>query len=150
MKILISKIKMTYLLAPLLAFFAPVGLIVLLVGMMIAIDTCFGVWKAKKLGQPITSREFSSIVGKMILYQGAILLFFALNQLILGDFIMLFTSIPMFLVKIVAAVLVGIELGSINENWKAVKGYSLWDKAKDVLKRAKDVKKEIEDFKEEK
>jgi hypothetical protein len=52
----------------------------------------------------------------------------------------------LFLTKIVACVLVFIELQSMNESYTIINGYSLWDKMKEMLKRGKDFKGEIENF----
>lgn len=140
------KTYITILFTSILTFFAPLVPTIVLVGLFIFIDTCFGIWKSKKTGVEITSKAFSCIVGKMVLYQSSVLLFFAIEKLILNDFIIAFTSIPMFLTKLVSIVLIGIEILSINENFKAVKGYSLWDRVKELLKRAKNAKDEIDEF----
>lgn len=81
----------------------------------------------------------------MVLYQAALILFFAMEKYILEDFVMMFTSIPLFLTKMVAATLAFIELKSINENYEIISGISLWDKFKELLSRGKELKKDLSD-----
>ncbi len=133
-----------------LAFLVPIKPLILIVGICIGLDTLFGIWRAKKRKEKIDSRKLSNIISKMILYDMAILLFFAIETFILSDIIGKFTDIPLILTKLVAMTLVSIELTSINESFLVIKGYSLWDKFKDLLKRAKSAKGEIEEFKKEK
>ena len=132
-----------------IAFLAPIAPLLLTVGVFIAIDTFMGVWRARTAKEPVTSRKFSAIVSKFILYQSAIILFFILEKFVIGDFIVLFTDIPHFLVKLMAALLCGIELMSINESFIMIKGFSLWDKAKELLKRTKYIKDEFENLKKD-
>jgi hypothetical protein len=142
-KILISKITMPKVLVILAAFILPVKAILLLVGFMIIADTILGLIAANKNGFKITSRRLSAVVTKFVLYQGAVLLFFCIEKFIMGDLVMLFTSVPLFLTKVVATVLVGIEFLSITENIKKAWGVNVWTKIKEVLTRAKEVKQEV-------
>lgn len=146
MKLLLSKIKLVHIVTPLMAFLIPIKPLIILVGVMISLDTITGVWKSKKKKVPITSRALSAVVSKMVLYQAAVILFFALEKYMLGDFIGLFTSIPLFLTKVVSTILCGIEITSINENFKSATNKSLWERIKEVLKRAQTAKNELNDF----
>ena len=132
-----------------LLFFAPIKGIILLVGLMIAMDTVSGILKAKKLGVPITSRRASHIVSKFVLYESSVLLFYCIEYFILGDFIALLISTKFVLTKLVAMTLIGIELKSINENMITLIGYSMFKKFKEMLLRAKDTALEIKEFKKE-
>ncbi len=129
------------------AFLLPIKPLLLIVGLTIMIDTVMGIYKAKKTGQEVTSRKASQVVTKMIMYQTAVILFFVMEKYILEDLILLFVSIPLFLTKIVAMVLISIELKSMDENYEAIKGISLWDQFKELLKRAKEVKDEMGELK---
>jgi hypothetical protein len=51
------------------------------------------------------------------------------------------------LTKIVALVLASIEVMSINENYKVVKGIDLWQSAKLLFARAKDIKEDLNKLK---
>ena len=133
----------------LLTFLTPIIPLLILVGIAIAADTIFGIIRAKKLKQKITSRKMSQIVSKMVLYQGAVILFYSIEHFILGDIIGLFTSIPLILTKLVTATLLSIELTSVSENIESAYGINLWKKFKQMLTRAKQVKEELEDFKDD-
>jgi hypothetical protein len=142
-----AKIAIPAVIITLAAFFAPLKPLILLIGLFIFGDSIFGMIRAKKVGEELTSRRFSKIVSKMLLYQLAILSFFALDILVLGDLISLFFTIPFqFLVtKIVALMLITIELQSIRENIKIAYGVDIWDKVKNLIQRGQQIKKGIED-----
>lgn len=147
--ILMTKLKIALpsFVMVIIAFFSPIKALLLLVGLFIAGDSVFGMIRAKKVGEPLTSRRFSKVVSKMVLYQIAILSFFALDKLILGDLISIFFTIPFqFLVtKVVALMLVTIELQSIRENIKVAYGVDIWEKAKGFIQRGQELKKGLED-----
>ena len=147
--IIINKITINKLLIVLGAFLLPIKPLLILVGLCIFLDTIFGVWKCKKTGVEVNSKGLSAIISKMVLYQLAVILFFALETYILGDFVMLFTSIHLFLTKVIATLLVGIEITSISENIKAVTGQGLWGRVKALLSRAKAVTSDIKELQKE-
>ena len=60
------------------AFFIPISGILLMIGVLIAIDTFTGIWKANKLEEKITSRKLSSIISKLALYEMTVIMFFLL------------------------------------------------------------------------
>ena len=134
------------LLAILSALFAPIQGIMFTVGFLIIADTIVGVWKAKKLGEKITSRGLSKIISKMFLYEGTIIMFFLIDKFILGDILFRFFSIEWLLTKVVALVLASIEVFSIDENYRMVKKYGLWHAFKRLVARGKDIKSELKDF----
>jgi len=143
---LLKRITFDKILIILSAFLMPIKPLLILVGLMIFLDTIFGVWKCKKNGTQITSKGLSSIVSKMVLYQASVILFFALEKFIFGDFVLLFTSIPLFLTKIVATLLVGIEITSISENVEEATGVSIWQRIKSMLGRVKEIKNDVNDI----
>jgi hypothetical protein len=130
-----------------LAFFIPISGILIMIGVLISIDTLTGIWKAKKLGEKITSRKLSSIISKLALYEVTVIMFFLIDQFILNDIILTFFSVPFMLTKVVALVLASIEVMSINENYKVVKGIDLWQSMKLLFARAKDIKDDINKIK---
>ena len=115
-----------------------------LIGFAIFVDTITGVWKAKKLKQPITSRRLSAVISKMLLYEITVILFYLIDYFILNDIVLTFFSVPLMLTKMLSLVLVSIEVVSINENYKAVKGIDLWVSAKNLITRAKELKNDAE------
>jgi hypothetical protein len=129
------------------AFLAPIFGILITVGIAILADTVMGIWRAKKLKEKITSRKLSQIISKMFLYNATVILFFLIDWYILNAIILTFFTVPLMLTKIVALTLVSIEIYSIDENWKAVKGNGLWFYFKRLTSRAKDIKDEIDPLK---
>lgn len=114
--------------------------------MCIVGDTITGIMKAYKKKNAITSKKLSQIISKMVLYQSAIVLFFVIESFILGEFIGLAFGIKFLITKIVAGLLCFIELKSIDENFKAITGNSLWQKFKEALERTKEIKEDINDL----
>jgi hypothetical protein len=129
------------------AFFLPISGILLMIGVLIAIDTFTGIWKANKLNEKITSRKLSSIISKLALYEITVIMFFLIDAFILNDIILTFFSVPFMLTKVTALVLASIEVMSINENYKIVKGIDLWQSMKLLFARAKDIKDDINKLK---
>ena len=129
------------------AFFLPISGILIMIGVLIAIDTFTGIWKANKLNEKITSRKLSSIISKLALYEITVIMFFLIDKFILNDIILTFFSVPFMLTKVVALVLASIEVMSINENYKIVKGIDLWQSMKLLFARAKDIKDDINKLK---
>ena len=149
LSILVSSIQKSslQLLAVISTFFLPITGILFLIGFSIVIDTITGIWKSKKLGVPITSRKLSAIISKLMLYEVAVILFYLIDRFILNDIILVFFSIPLMLTKILSLVLVSIEVISISENYKAVKGIDLWQAMKLLFARARDIKQDIDTIK---
>ena len=131
------------------AFFLPISGILIMIGVLIAIDTITGIWKANKLKEKITSRKLSSIISKLALYEVTVIMFFLIDQFILNDIILTFFSVPFMLTKIVALVLASIEVMSINENYKVIsnKNLDLWQSMKLLFARAKDIKEDLNKIK---
>ena len=144
--ILLSSIQkyIIQLLAVVGSFFLPISGILFLIGFAIFVDTLTGIWKAKKLGVPITSRKLSAIVSKLFLYEVAVIGFYLIDKFILNDIILTFFSVPLMLTKILSLVLCSIEVISISENYKAVKGIDIWSAFKNLLQRSKEIKKDID------
>lgn len=134
------------LIAVIWAFLMPISGLLFLVGFVIALDTVTGIWKAKKNKVPITSRGLSAIISKMMLYEVTVILFYMIDHFILNNIIMHFFTVELLLTKVLALILVSIEVMSINENYKAVKGLDLWQAMKNLFARAKDIKKEVDEL----
>ena len=146
--ILLANIRLSFtkLLAVVGAFFLPISGILFLVGFAIFVDTLTGIWKAKKLKIPITSRKLSAIISKLFLYELAVIGFYLIDFWILNDIIKQFFSVPLMLTKILSLVLVSIEVMSINENYFAIRQISIWDSMKSLFARAKEIKKDINEI----
>ena len=128
------------------SFFLPISGILILIGVSVIVDTITGVWKSKKLGTPITSKKLSAVISKILLYEVTIMLFYLIDYYIINDIVLTFFSVELMITKILALVLVSIELISLNENIKAVKGIDLWTSLKNLFARAKEVTQDFKDI----
>ena len=128
------------------AFLMPISGLLFLVGFVIVLDTITGVWKSIKNKIKITSRGLSAIISKMLLYEVTVIMFYMIDQFILNNIILQFFSVELLLTKVLALILVSIEVMSINENYKAVKGLDLWQAMKNLFSRAKDIKKDLDEI----
>jgi len=135
--------KFVQLLAVISSFFLPISGILFLIAFAIVVDTITGIWKAKKLKIKITSRKLSAVVSKLMLYEVAVIGFYLIDFWILNDIILKFFSVPLMLTKILSLILVSIEVMSINENYKAVKGIDIWQGMKNLFARAKEIKTDL-------
>tara|TARA_R110002072_G_scaffold183418_1_gene339588 strand:+ start:231 stop:650 length:420 start_codon:yes stop_codon:yes gene_type:complete len=139
MKIYLSTIATT-----LVLFFAPIKGIILMVALATILDTCFGVWKAKKLGEEITSKIFrNGLVPKLVSYVAAVMLIYASDVFIINALTMSVISVEFISTKLIALVLLSIEVKSMDESFVKVKGYSFIDKIKVIITKLKDVKKQF-------
>lgn len=132
--------------ASLTAFFAPVHGILFAIGIAICMDTITGIYKAKKLKQPVISRKMSDIIAKMITYETCVLLLYLIDYFLLSEFMSLWFSTQFFFTKLVALVVVGIELTSMKENIEAATHKDIFKWIKSCLQRGKDIKKDIDDL----
>jgi len=133
--------------AIILSFFLPIVGILILIAASVILDTITGIWKAKKLKQPITSRRLSAIISKILLYEATVMLFYAMDKFLLNDIVISFFSIELLTTKVLALTMVSIEVISINENYKAVKGIDLWASLKNLFARAKEVTSDFKNIK---
>ncbi len=146
--ILFTKLKLNALQmsAIVFSFFLPISGILVLIAFAIFLDTITGIWKSLKLKKPITSRGLSQIVSKILLYEFTVKLFYSKHKFLDSDIVAQFFSIDMLTTKILSLVLVSIEVVSINENYKAVRGVDLWDALKNLFRRAKEITSEYKDI----
>ena len=128
------------------SFFLPISGILILIGVSVIVDTITGIWKSKKLGTPITSRKLSAVISKILLYEVTVMLFYLIDYYIINDIVLTFFSVELLITKILALVLVSIEVISLNENIKAVKGIDIWDSLKNLFARAKEVTQDFKDI----
>lgn len=128
----------------LIIFFAPIKGIILMVALATILDTSFGLWKAKKLGEPITSKIFRhGFVPKLLSYIAVTMLVYASDVFILNELTMTVVSVGFISTKITSLVLIAIEVKSMDESFIKVKGYSFIERFKKIVNKIKDVKKEL-------
>jgi len=139
MKLYLSSVLTVFFL-----FFAPVKGIILMVALSTIIDTCFGVWKAKSLKEPITSKMFrNGLIPKLVSYIAVVMLVYASDVFIINGLTTSVVSVEFISTKVIALVLLSVEVKSMDESWIKVKGYSFIDKIKAIIVKLKDVKKEL-------
>lgn len=129
-----------------LTFFIPIVPLLLLVGLFILCDTILGIWAARRRGEKITSRKLGNIVPKMLLYQGAVIVGYMLDKLLLGEFINYVFNIDMLITKLIAMTLIFIETLSLNENMECITGKNIFISFKQMITRASNIKDKIKDI----
>jgi hypothetical protein len=138
------KITASSILNSLYLFFAPIGGLLLVVGLSTMLDTAFGIAKAKRLGEPITSKDFrTGYVPKTIGYLSVVIGVFLLDQIILNELIKSVLDFEFLATKLVSLVLVSNEIKSMDESWVILKGYSFIEKLKESITQIKNIKKEL-------
>jgi hypothetical protein len=134
----------TILLKVLILFFAPIKGIIILVALSTILDTCFGIWKATKLNEKVNSKTFRyGFVPKLFSYVGAIMLVYASDFFIINYLTKEVISVDYLATKVIALMLISIEVKSMDESFEKVKGYSFITKIVKLIIQAKNVKKKI-------
>jgi hypothetical protein len=146
----------------LVAFFAPAAAIILVVLGFVLMDTITAYLRVKK--QQKTDKEnrveisvfwrsrtfIKGFAPKIILYTTCILIFFALDVVLLNEFIAYFIPIPHFTTKVISLGLIYGELKSIDENWKIIFGKGLIKHIMELLHFTKKVKDKMTDVNKDK
>jgi hypothetical protein len=143
---LTMKEFIAYIATSLIMFFTPVGGILIAVAVAIALDTIFGISKAITKKEKLTSRRASHIVSKFVLYQAAVLLIFTMDKFLLGEFFKIWFSIEFFFTKVVAIIIIFIEMLSMKENFEEAFNINIFSKVKEALKRTKEFKEDIQEI----
>jgi len=142
------KIYLSEFILLVLAFIAPIKMLLLLCGFVIFLDLILGVKKSIKQGKRITSKGLYETVRKMFIYQLTIISFYFIDVSLLGEFIALFIGIPLFLTKIVTVALVSVEVFSIHENVKILWNIDVPARLIEVLARFFSFKKQFNKYDE--
>jgi hypothetical protein len=133
------------LLLPVIVFFAPIYVMVFLVGLSTLVDTCFGIWKAKSLGEEVDSKKCrKGLVPKVRSYVSIVLILFVADFYIVNEFTKLFIDITYVSTKLVSLGLIVIEVKSMDESFEKVKGYSFIGKLFGTLRNIKKVKDDFQ------
>jgi len=129
----------------LIVFFAPIALVATIVGLATLVDMGFAIWMTRKLKGKVTSvRAREGLVKKTFAYIALILAVYVVDEVLIGHLLKLFIEVENIATKTVAVVLIGIEVYSIDESYKAVKGKSFLDKMFKTVRKMYKAKKEIE------
>lgn len=140
------KTYLNYFITGLALFFAPIQGLLIAVGIGIFLDTFTGVFKSIKLNGwvSIRSRRLSHVISKMLLYQLTIIMLYIIDKFLLNEFVTQHFTIQFMFTKLVAILLIFIELVSIKENIEAALKIDVWKMLKNLLNRAKEVKEDID------
>ena len=98
---------------------APATPLFVTASLLIISDFIFALWRCHKTGVAITSRKMSNIIPKLLLYNIAILLSYLVEIYVLDK------SLP--LSKIAVGVIAMVEGKSIDESFKLLFGYSIYE-----------------------
>lgn len=132
-----------------LPFFIPIQGVLVAVAIAIALDTFTGIFKAVKTGgwKTVRSRRLSDLAGKVVLYNTAVLSIYVMDYNLLSGFFKHWFSVDFFFTKIIALVLIIIELTSIKENFEAAYNKDIWKLLKSIIRRAKEIETDISNLK---
>jgi len=108
------------------AFIAPIQPYLYCIYFLIFLDLLSGLYKAKKKGEPITSKRLKDTVTKLGWYTIPLLAVFAVDVCILK-------SSSCYLSRIVAGTISMIEVKSNFENASEMLGFDLWSMVRDKL-----------------
>lgn len=116
------------------------------VGLSIFLDTITGVFRSVKLSgwKSIRSRKLSDLAGKVVLYNAAVITIYVIDHFLIGEFTKLYFSTEFFFTKIIALVLIVIELTSVKENFEEAFNVNIWKLLKNTINRAKEIKQDFE------
>lgn len=115
-----------------------------MVALSTILDTAFGIWKAKKLGEKLSSKAFrSGLVPKLISYIAVVMMVYGSDVFIINSLVSNVVDVEFMATKVIALTLIINEAKSIDESWEAVKGYSMIAKLIEVINNLKDIKKQL-------
>jgi len=96
-----------------IAFFAPIALIILAVGLAILADTIVALALTKH--KFLSKRLRHGILSKTIAYEASVLLLFLVDYAMINDAMLTVFSVPFVVTKLAGLFLIGIEISSIDE-----------------------------------
>jgi len=120
-----------------LAVFTPILPLLLTTGFLIVADFCFGIYRAYKKGEVITSRKMGNTISKIVLYNLAILSVYFLDHYVINS--------GLNLEKIVAGLIGLTEIKSLDESFNTLFGFSIWKKRKKLIQRGSSTTKDLLD-----
>lgn len=125
-----------------LSLLVPIQMMLLLVFVIVLLDTAAGIWSAYRQGIPITSRRFSSIITKLLVYKAIIIATYMFDVILLGEFIAKLVDINLAATKVITIILVMTEVFSIDEKFIRATGKGSWYYIQRVLKLTKRIHSE--------
>ena len=135
------------LLLSIITFLSPVKVLVLIAGLLVLLDTIFGIWRSCiKRGERFTSRKFSTFIIKTLIYQFVIITSFTIDYYLLNEITQLFISVNFITTKLITLSVYFTEVKSLEESFRYITGIDIWKNLKDILSRTKEIKEDIEDI----
>lgn len=137
-------------LSSLAMFFSPVAGVFLAVGMFVILDTFLGRWKAKNILPEGSSSKLlrKGLFSKTALYLGFMIAFYLLDFYIVNQFLKAKTGWDFLMTKMMAVLLIYVEVDSMDENIKKVKGYGLKHYFKKIISTIKYALEEVKSVKD--
>lgn len=133
-----------------LTFLAPAAFIILAVGAFIALDTIIGWYKHKATPSGANSKGLrKGFASKSIIYSLVVITFYLVDYAITNEVLKTVIPFEFLLTKGVALVLIWIELISINENFREIKGISLAEAFRRLLRGLSTAKKGINEIRKD-
>ena len=125
--------RLDFLFVAILGVLTPVAPIIYTLTFVIICDFLFGLYRAFKCKEEITSRKMAQTLPKLFLYNVIIIALFLVDKYVMN------TGIG--LEKVAATLMILIEMKSVDESFKTIFGYSLWNKVIDSIERGKSITK---------
>jgi len=127
MKDFYDKIKAATLHVPelIIIFLSPVWAQVGIITLAVFTDTATAIWAAKRSDEAVTSKKAATIVSKLTVYYLVILLSRGMDCMAGTDYVL----------KLISLALLGMELMSIDENFKKATGKSIFKPLIDKVRR---------------
>lgn len=138
---------LSWILATISAYFAPVTGVCLAVGAFIFADTIIGIAASLKAGRKFRSLYLrTGLVVKMLVYQLVIVTVFLFDVNIVGAALDNVIGEKHLITKIAALLLISIEATSLDEHSKVLTGKRISERIKDLIYKAKSLKKDTKDL----
>ena len=121
------------LVASVIGVLTPVSPIIYTLTFVIMCDFIFGIYRAYKAKEEITSRKMAQTLPKLLLYNIIIVALYLTDQYVMQ------TGIG--LEKVACSLMLLVEMKSVDESFKTIFGYSLWQRLVDSIERGKSITK---------
>lgn len=117
-------------------FLTPIAPLMLVIGVAVIFDTILGrkaaihnaIKEGKDVDVEVTSKKTrSGLIPKLISYQTVAITMFVLDDFAINEVVMNYVPFAFLATKIIGGFLIWIELLSINENYKKIKGITIND-----------------------
>jgi 4-hydroxybenzoate polyprenyltransferase len=130
-----------------LTFLSPIQPLIFLCFFLILLDLFFGIQKAIKRGEKITSKGLYETGKKIYIYNMIIISTFILDYYFLNEFIQIFfDKIKYLITKLIAAGALVTEVQSIRENIKILYDIDIFIRLKNIVFKFFTIKKDFDKF----